>query len=161
MALAGSKAALGKTVWGRSSLTRQIKNICMSLLLLCLLLVPSIGMAAEITDQELTRLEQIFQQLEINNNRLLADLTQSKTDLTQARLNLAEYQKDLATLQAQLLTLKRESQEAKSNLLTAQSYLENANQSLKQYEREMKAERNRLKFERNLLLLAVGYLALK
>lgn len=137
------------------------KNIFTSLLLLCLLLLPSTGMAAEITDQELTRLEQIFQQLGINNNRLLADLTESKTDLTQARLKLAEYQADLQTLQTQLTLLRKESQEAKANLLTAQSYLEKANISLKQYEKEMSRERNRLKFERNLLLIGIGVLALR
>ena len=139
----------------------RVKNIFISALLFLLLLVPCTGLAHEITDQELTRLDQIFGQLEINNNALLNDLSQSKQDLSQARQKLEEYQKDLAELQTQLKLLRTESKEAKANLETAQSSLQKANQSLDKFVKEAKAEANKLRFERNLLFIVAGVLAFR
>ncbi len=123
------------------------KSICTLLLLLCLLLPSSIGMAAEITDQELTRLEQIFQQLEINNNEQQQKLERASNLLTQS--------------ETQILLLNEKLRTAELSINQAQNSLQKANESLQAYEREMRKERSRLKFERNLLLIGISVLALK
>lgn len=108
----------------------------------------------QITEAELTRLEQIFNQLEANNNQLLIDLEQSKQDLTLSRERLEQYQMDLALLQSQLLELRKESAKARTELEVAQSLFEKVNLSCKQLE----AEKSRLKWQRNLgYLLALGF----
>ena len=129
-----------------------------SFLVCCLLLVsvPGICLAEAtytIAEPELARLEQIFNQLQINNSQLLDELQASKTDLTAACQKLEEYQRELATLQVQLKQLKEESTTAKNDLEAAQNLLVKANQSLQKYEREVKAEGNKLKMERD-----IGYL---
>jgi hypothetical protein len=104
-------------------------------------------MAHEITDQELTRLEQIFNQLEINNNEQAKKLERASELLlkSEKQINLLSEKLNLA----------------EKSIVQTQDSLVKANQFLTQYEKEVKRERNKLKFERNLLLLAVGYLALK
>lgn len=131
------------------------------LLLCCLLLVssPCICLAADyrITGQELARLETIFNQLEINNSKLLSDLEQSKLDLKTARLNLEESQKKLVILQENLNQLKNESNTAMTSLMTANNLLQKANESLKQSVKEQ----NRLRFERDIAILGFIVLAIR
>ena len=142
----------------------MIKRLLLSVLFAFLLASVSPGTCSaqyQITDQELTRLEQIFQQLDENNRQLLSELSESQTDLTQARLKLEEYQRDLAALQNQLLELKAESTAARENLLTAQDLLQKANESLQAYEREVQSEIKGLKLQRGVLILGLGYLAFR
>lgn len=128
-----------------------LKNSILSLVLLsCLLWLPATGMAAEIMDTELTRLEQIFQQLAVNNEALLSELTISKQDLAQARQKLGESQQVLTMLQKQLLVLKTESVTARGELEQAQNSLQSTNKSLQVYENEMRRERSRLRLQRDI-----------
>jgi septal ring factor EnvC (AmiA/AmiB activator) len=122
------------------------KLVILSLLLL-LCCVPSIGMAAEITDQELTRLEAIFNQLESNNKT-------QETKLMRASELLKKSETQINLLNEKLSL-------AEQSISQAQNSLAKANQSLQAYEKEVKRERNKLKFERNLLLIAVGVLAFR
>ena len=143
------------------------KNILLLLLFTCLLLLSFSGSVSaayqtySITEPELTRLEQIFSQLSVNNRQLLNDLELSQQDLTTARQKLVSYQTELATLQAQLLTLKAESVKARTELEQANSSLRNAKESLTKYEREVNSEINSLKWQRTGLIVLVGALALK
>ena len=140
------------------------EKLCSLLLVFCLLtLLPGACSAKEYqtTEAELTRLEQIFDQLENNNKQLLADLKKSKTDLATARQKLEEYQQDLKTLQNQLQALKTESAQARIELETAQKLLEKVNQSFLEYEQEVKSEIKALKWQRGVLVLAVGILAFR
>ena len=140
------------------------KRLLLSVLFACLLVLVSAGTCSaqySLTDQELTRLEQIFQQLDENNRQLLIELSESKTDLQTARLKLGEYQQDLAALQNQLLTLKTELTAAKQNLLTAQDLLQKANKSLQAYEQEVQSEIRGLKLQRGILIVGLGYIAFR
>ena len=123
------------------------KNMLVSLLLLFFLFAPCTGMAAEITTAELDRLDQIFEQLESNNQEQTKKLERA-SDLLKRSEN-------------QINLLSEKLKQAEVSLQTAQGSLELANKSLAIFEREQKAKINRLKFERNMLLLGIGYLLAK
>ena len=132
----------------------------------CLLLALFAGTCSaettyQVTETELTRLDQIFDRLQTNNNQLLTDLQESKTDLTTVQLQLEEYQTELVTLQNQLQQLKTESTQAKQSLLTAQASLVKANISLQVYEQEVKSETRKLKAERDIGYLAAIFFAIR
>lgn len=136
----------------------------LSLLLCCFVLVLPIGSvsaAYQITEPELTRLEQIFSQLSVNNQELLTDLEQSKQDLTTARQKLVSYQQELNQLQVQLTALQLELQLVRTDLQTANSSLKKANESLTKYEREVKNEIHALKMQRTILGATIAYLIIK
>lgn len=135
-----------------------LKKSLLSLVCVCLLLVSFSGTvlaqaAYRITEAELTRLEQIFNQLSMSNQALLNDLELSKQDLTTARQKLVSYQHELELLQTQLLTLKAESAKARNELEQANNSLKKANESLLKYEQEVQAEIKSLTWQRNGLLL--------
>mgnify|MGYP003593233634 CR=1 FL=1 len=130
----------------------------------CLLLLPvGICSAADyrITESDLTRLEQIFNQLSSNNQALLSDLAASKQDLTTAHQRLATYQQELQLLQNQLLALKEESTKARSELSQANVLLKMANESLDKYEAEVRSEIRSLTWQRNGLILVAGLMAIR
>lgn len=108
----------------------------------------------QVTEEELTQLETIFDQLQINNQKLQDDLKQSKADLMTV-------QTELTVLKSQLQMLKLESTVAKSELLTANNSLRMVNKSLKTYESEVKAETRKLKFERDIGYLVAVVMLLK
>ena len=136
------------------------------LLVLCCVLVSFSGSVSAqseylITETELTRLEQIFSQLSVNNQELLTDLEQSKQDLTTARQKLVSYQQELNQLQVQLTALQLELQLVRTDLQTANSSLKKANESLTKYEREVKNEIHALKMQRTILGATIAYLIIK
>lgn len=141
------------------------RTLFLSLLLCCVLVSFSGSASAQaeyrITETELTRLEQIFNQLESNNQALLTDLEISQQDLTTARQRLVSYQQELELLQKQLLTLKAESAKARSELEQANNLLGKASASLVKYEAEVRSEIKSLKWQRNGLIVLAGILALK
>lgn len=124
------------------------KSLSLLLCLALLVALPGYGLAAEytITEQELTELDQIFDQLQNNNNQLSTDLATSKVDLQK--------------VQSQLLLLKDESTKAKQELLIAQSLLNAANQSLEKSEREERAKQRTLKWQRDLWFVGMLYFAI-
>jgi septal ring factor EnvC (AmiA/AmiB activator) len=128
-----------------------IKKLFLLLLACWFWAVPCTLQAAyyQMTEAELTRLEQIFQQLKINNNQLLTDLTKSRQNLTETQEALEKYQKDLTALEMDLLKLKTELIQARTDLETAKTSLEKANQSLEQDASEVKSKIRSLKFQRN------------
>lgn len=107
----------------------------------------------QITSEELTRLDEIFNQLSINNQKLLNDLELSKKDSEEVRLQLVQYQRDLIVVQNDLLKWKEDCRIAKTELQIANDSLEKVSQSLKQLEKDHK----RIKLQRD--LLAVGLVA--
>ena len=114
-----------------------------------------------ITETELTRLEQIFSQLSVNNQALLTDLAASKQDLKAAQQKLATYQQELQLLQSQLLALRDESVKAQRELKEANNSLKKANESLDKYEAEVRSEIRSLTWQRNGLVLVALVLALR
>lgn len=149
-----------KIVRGRSKL---IKRLSLSVLLFLSVVVCSGTCSAQyqMTEQELSRLETIFNQLEANNNALLTELSQSKQDLQTARQRLEQYRQDLQKLQAQLQELKEQSKLAKQELQTANNLLQKANEYLDQYAKEVKKEQTRLTWQRNLFAAAAIVLTVK
>ena len=107
----------------------------------------------QITSEELTRLDEIFNQLSINNQKLLNDLEMSRKDSEEVRLQLVQYQKDLIVVQNDLLKWKEDCRIAKTELQIANDSLETVSQSLKRFEKDHK----RIKLQRD--LLAVGLVA--
>lgn len=94
------------------------KSICI-LLVVCLLSLPATCFAANyrIPETELTRLEQIFNQLENNSKQLEQELKKQKIQLQ--------------TLNSQLI-------QAENSIQATQSSLQKANESLQQSAREVK-----------------------
>lgn len=117
--------------------------------------------AYTMTEAELTRLEEIFAELKINNRALQAGLAASKLDLITAQTKLAESEQQLETLQTQLTQLREESSKAKAESIEAQTLLTKANQSLDRYEREVKQKINKLTWQRNVLVIGILAAAVK
>lgn len=124
------------------------------ILLFCCLLFLPVGICSAnsylVTEDEFNSLNQIFEQLEQNNNQLSTELTASKKDLQTALTELKE-------LKTQLAMLQKESQLAKSELETANNLLAQDAKLLK----GLKREQNSLKWQRNIASLVAVYFAAK
>ena len=121
----------------------MIKNICILSLLLSLLWLPCTGLAAEITNQELTRLEQIFDQLEQSNNE-----QSQRSERASSLLMKSENQINLLSVKLK---------QAEQSISQAQNSLAKASQSLDKYEKEV----NKIKWQRNILLIGISVFALR
>ena len=132
-----------------------------SLLLCWLLLLPTVCGAAsyQVTEDELTKLEQVFGELKITNAVLMSDSTKSQTDLIRALKLLKESQDELTKLSALLMTLQAESKQAKEDLKQASVELAMVNQSFEAYAKEQKKAQARLKTERTLWMIVAGVAA--
>lgn len=142
------------------------KKITTLLLLSLLFFWPVTGWAAtyQMTEDELTRLETVFQELKSTNAILMADSTKSQTDLIRALKLLRESQAELTKLSSLLNTLQAESNLAKNDLKQANAELARANQSFEQYAKEQKKTQARLRTEKTFWMIAAGaatYFAVK
>lgn len=132
----------------------------------CLFLfAPSRGICSQsqtyqISETELTTLEQNLETLEQHNEMLKAILTTQGDELTEALNLLTQSQEELAKLRNELQTARNETQSAQESLKIANDELAKAAQSFKQYERERDRTENRLRNQRNiwevLCFVAVG-----
>ncbi len=124
-----------------------------SSLLLCCLLVVSLPLTCgaqatyQVTESQLTQLDQNLIQLSINNQNLLTQLSQSKQDLATAS-------NQLATLKAQLITLQSQTQIALQQQQTAQTSLQTANASFVTLEKAEQAKIKSVTLQRD-----IGYLS--
>ncbi len=109
-----------------------------------------------VTEAELTRLEEIFNQLEMHNKALMASLTASKQDLTEQQAKVLRYQQGLEQLQQDLVMYRNEITKARLDLATSKASLERANQSLVTYEKEMKRKVRVVSQQRNIAWLVAG-----
>ena len=136
------------------------KKITTLLLLSLLFFWPVTGWAAtyQMTEDELTRLETVFQELKSTNAILMADSTKSQTDLIRALKLLKESQAELTKLSSLLNTLQAESNLAKNDLKQANAELAKANQYFEQHAKEQKKVQARLRTERT-LWQAVSFIA--
>lgn len=115
--------------------------------LLCFFLVGGICSAAEITTDELNRLDQIFQQLEQNNNAQQEKLQRASALLLQS--------------EKQILQLSERLTKAEQSITAAQNSLQRANESFKRYEQEVKAEIQKNKLQRDVAIVAAIFFAAK
>lgn len=140
----------------------MIKRYIVSALLFFLFLALSGTCSAGtyvVTEDELTRLETVFQELKSTNAILMADSTKSQADLIRALKLLRESQDELKKLQSLLTTLQAESTLAKNDLRQANEELAKAKQSFAAYAKEQK----RLRTERTIWMIvagAAGYFAI-
>lgn len=134
------------------------KKITTLLLLSLLFCWPVTGWAAtyQMTEDELTRLETVFQELKSTNAILMADSTKSQTDLIRALKLLRESQAELTKLSSLLNTLQAESNLAKNDLKQANAELAKANQYFEQYAKEQKKVQARLRTEKTFWIIAAG-----
>lgn len=134
---------------------RITKRYIMPLLLAaCCLCSPSVGGCSgsqtyQLSESELTALEQHLIALEANNNELLHLLNASELDLSEASQSLSASRQELATLKAQLETLQAETKSLSESLRTANEELMRASESFKASERERDKIENRLRTQRN------------
>lgn len=144
-----------------------MKTRLISLLLCWLLLLPTTCGAAsyQATTQDLTRLDQIFNELRTNNAILMQDSTKSALDLIEASKQLKQSQRELQELKELLMRLQAESIAAKAELKQASDSLARANSELNQFASEQKTAQARLKTERTLwqvvAAVAVGAVVIK
>ena len=121
--------------------------------------------AYQVTEDELTKLEQVFSELKSINAVLMSDSTKSQQDLIRALKLLKESQDELTKLSALLMTLQAESKQAKEDLKQASVELAMVNQSFEAYAKEQKKAQARLKTERTLwqvvAVVAVGFAVIK
>ena len=145
---------------------RIAKRYIMPLLLAaCCLCSPSAGFCSgsqtyQISESELTALEQHLIALEANNNELLHLLNASELDLSEASQSLSASKKELETLRMQLTELQAETKSLSESLKTANEELKRASKSFKASERERDRIEGRLRTQRNiweaLFAVAVG-----
>jgi chromosome segregation ATPase len=132
--------------------------LLLSLLLFFLLAICAAFVRAETTynmnETELTRLQQICNQLDQLNSQLSAQLTNSKASLQELTQQLNSYRTQISDLAIQLQNLQQESNLLKEQLLTVQNSLQSAEESFKEYETKVNAQIKKLVWQRNLAVLA-------
>ena len=142
----------------------RIKFISVLFLLSALLwFLPSVGGCSpiyQITEEELTALQNHLTVLETNNETLKNILSESNEDLTKALEALMKSQSELMTLKAQLTQAKSDAESAKASLKIANDELQKAAQYFKECEAAHAKTENRLRNQRNIwefiAALAVG-----
>ena len=128
--------------------------IALSLLLLLSFCSTSWAATYQITEEQLTTLEQNLNRLSEVNKTLTLNSDESKTELLKALSELKQ-------LKAELKLSLTETTEARKDLKKANESLQNLNQSLKALEQqEKKLKRNNV-FLQIVTVLAVGYAAIK
>ena len=124
------------------------------LLPLLFLLSSSVGFCSEsqtyqISETQLTALENHLSTLEANNAALMTLLNESNQDLTEATQQLSESKNQIAGLRRELQALKRESETARKSLAIANEELKRASESFKQSEKAHERIEGRLQTQRN------------
>ena len=125
--------------------------------------LPSVGGCSptyQITEEELTALQNHLTVLETNNETLKNILSESNEDLTKALEALMKSQSELMMLKAELIQCKKDAQSARNSLKIANDELRKASEAFKAYEIERDRTENRLRNQRNiwevLCFVAVG-----
>lgn len=125
-------------------------------LLLLLLCVPQLSFAAErtyqVTETELTRLEQNLTQLSEMNSSQSMTLEQQKIQLQNSDLQLKQAEEKYSLLSSQMKNLERE-------MLEQQDSLETARKSFEQFAKEEQLKKDKLKREKNIGYWLAGILA--
>ena len=140
---------------------KPLKNIVLLwlfLALLCLAAMPTSAYAQSytISEEQLTRLDTIFDQWQKTNQKLQVELKLSKSELYNSQMKVIAYQKDLEKLQQDFQGILNELARSKANLQAANYQLQKANESLTMYEKQVQREINSLKTQRT--TLAIGLL---
>lgn len=144
---------------------RKVRLIIFLSALACCLWWPSVGGCSEsrmyqISESELTALQNHLNALELNNSELLSLLNASGTDLSKASSSLNEQRNELTKLKNELTALQAETQRLSESLQTANAELQSARESFKQSEKERDRIESRLRTQRNiweaLFAVAVG-----
>ena len=124
-------------------------------LLLLLLCVPQLSFAAErtyqVTETELTRLEQNLMELSEISSKQSATLIQQQIQLQESERKLSQAEKESGQLQSQIYSLRKE-------MIEQESSLENARASLEQFEKEEQTKLNKVKRERMVAWIVAGVL---
>lgn len=115
----------------------------------------------QITEQELTTLEDNYKQQAIIITQLQNMLQTLKLDSNEANKQLLIAQEQLTVALNELNQSKAELQNLKQDLQNSNDSIMNANQYLQQYEKEVKQQTNKLKWQRNLAALVAGFFAFK
>ena len=125
------------------------------LLLLVLLSVPQLSFASEatyqITESELTQLENNLMELSDLNDKQSEMLSQQQIQLQESEEKLSLAEQESEKLQNQIYSLRKEMIEQENSLETARA-------SLEQFEKEEQAKLNRAKQEKTVAWIIAGLL---
>ena len=125
------------------------------LLLLVLLSMPQLSFASEatyqITESELTQLENNLTELSNLNDRQSEMLSQQQIQLQESEEKLSRAGQESEKLQNQIYSLRKEMIEQENSLETARA-------SLEQFEKEEQAKLNRAKHEKTVAWIIAGLL---
>lgn len=147
---------------------RKVRPIIFLSALACCLWWPSVGGCSEsrtyqISETELTALQNHLDALQANNAELMSLLNESALDLNKALSSLSESRNELEKLRSELNTLQAETKQLSESLRIANAELQSARESFKASERERDRIESRLRTQRNiwevLCLVAVGIAA--
>lgn len=120
-----------------------------------LLSVPQLSFASEatyqITESELTRLENNLTELSEINDKQSATLIQQQIQLQESEEKLSRAEQESEKLQNQIYSLRKEMIEQENSLETARA-------SLEQFEKEEQAKLNKAKRERTVAWIVAGIL---
>ena len=125
------------------------------LLLLVLLSVPQLSFASEatyqITESELTQLENNLMELSDLNDKQSEMLSQQQIQLQESEEKLSRAEQESEQLQNQIYSLRKE-------MIEQENSLETARVSLEQFEKEEQAKLNRAKQEKTVAWIIAGLL---
>ena len=121
----------------------------------------------QISEEELTTLQEHLSALEQNNAELMillfesdSGLTIAAEELTRLRLELSEAKKRLEESQTSLMQMRKDAEDARNSLRIANAELQSARESFRQSEKERDRIEGRLRTQRNvweaLFAVAVG-----
>ena len=134
----------------------MLKRLAILLFLLCWLLSPGICSAQDykITDQQLTRLEQIFNLLDSTQQEQLQSYLEQQKLNDNLKQQVTDLQKFNDSLKNSIVKTQNELNETRLSLTKV-------NQSFETYDKTVQSEIRSLKLQRNICLLAVAVIAVK
>ena len=147
-------------MWTKTSISRLLRmSLCLCLLLLSAPIC-SASQTYQLSEKELTTLQNHLDALEANNETLKQILSESGEELTAALNALTQSQQELTRLKAELTQCKNDAESARQSLAIANLELQKASESFKASEKEHDRIEGRLRTQRNiweaLFAVAVG-----
>lgn len=136
---------------------QRLRSTALMLSLALLLLGPGTASADyQVTESQLTELEQVFQELRSKQEEQANLLSEQAGQLTELQRALNESRAQRGTLEFQLKKARESMNSSQTEMRNFQESLTEANESLQKSAKEAKATRKRIERQRNLWAVLAG-----